>query len=104
MIETIKRVHAALEKQNKKMADEVLKVVGSADMSSLTRGLTEAQRGLSQTASEALKTERSLGRLAGSGVNDVAGGLSNLGSAVNRTTESLKRFGLRVRHKLVMLY
>lgn len=72
------------------MADEVLKVVGSADMSSLTRGLTEAQRGLSNTANEALKTERSLGRLAGSGVKDVAGGLSNLGSAVNRTTESLK--------------
>lgn len=72
------------------MADEVLKVVGSADMSSLTRGLTEAQRGLSNTANEALKTERSLGRLAGSGVKDVAGGLSNLGSTVNRTTESLK--------------
>lgn len=42
------------------MADEVLKVVGSADMSSLKKGLTEAQRELSKTANEALSAERKL--------------------------------------------
>jgi hypothetical protein len=72
------------------MGDEVLKVVGSADMSSLTRGLTDAQRGLSQTANEALKTDRAFSRLGGAGVKDAASGLTGLGGAVSRTTDNLK--------------